>query len=69
MSRFWPMLGQTIADSTEGFIKEQKLNCYLERGIIKVILKGGTEGLEFKMWRPITLLSQIYMIISGVIAG
>ena len=30
MSRFWPMLGQTIADSTEGYIKEQKLDCYLE---------------------------------------
>ena len=56
MSRFWPMLGQTIADSTEGFIKEQKLNCYLERGIIKVILKGDTDGSELTMWRPITLL-------------
>ena len=34
-----------------------------------VILKGGTDGSELKMWRPITLLSQIYKLISGVIAG
>ena len=64
MSRFW-----LFADSTDGYIKEQKLNCYLERGIIKVILKGGTDGSELKIWRPITLLSQIYKLISGVIAG
>ena len=34
-----------------------------------MILKGGTDGSELKMWRPITLLSQIYKLISGVIAG
>ena len=44
MSRFWSMIGQTIADATEGYIKDQKLNSFLERGIIKVILKGGTDG-------------------------
>ena len=69
MSRFWSMIGQTIADATEEYIQNQKLNSFLERGIIKVILKGGTDGSELKMWRPITLLSQIYKLISGVIAG
>ena len=32
-------------------------------------MKGGTKGEELKNWRPITLLSQIYKLISGVIAG
>ena len=37
--------------------------------MIKVIQKGDTTGEELKNWRPITLLSQIYKFISGVIAG
>ena len=40
----------------------------MERGLIKVIKKGGTDGEELKNWRPITLLSQIYKLISGVVA-
>ena len=41
----------------------------MERGLIKVIKKGGTTGEELKNWRPITLLSQIFKLISGVIAA
>ena len=63
------MIGKTINDATQIFIKEQKLNIFLERGIIKVLRKGETKGEELKNWRPITLLSQIYKLISGVIAG
>ena len=36
------MIGKTINDATQIFIKEQKLNIFLERGIIKVLMKGGT---------------------------
>ena len=50
-------------------MKEQKLNVFLERGIIIVLMKGGTKGEELKSWRPITLLSQTYKLISGMIAG
>ena len=32
-------------------------------------MKGVTKGEELKNWRPITLLSQIYKLINGVIAG
>ena len=41
----------------------------MDRGLIKVIQKRDTDGKELKNWRPITLLSQIYKLISGVIAG
>ena len=41
----------------------------MDRGLIKVIKKGGTTGEELKNWRPIMLLSQIYKLISGVIEG
>ena len=41
----------------------------MDRGLIKVIQKDDTDGKEMKNWRPITLLSQIYKLISGVIAG
>ena len=69
LTRFWPMIGKTINDATQIFIREEELNVFLERGIIKVLMKGGTKGEELKNWRPITLLSQIYKLISGVIAG
>ena len=69
LTRFWPMMGKMINDATQIFIKDQKLNLFLERGIIKVLMRGGTKGEELKTWRPITLLSQIYKLISGVIAG
>ena len=32
-------------------------------------MKGGTKWEELKNWIPITILSQIYKLISGVIAG
>ena len=41
----------------------------MERGLIKVIQKGDTTGETLNNWRPITLLSQVYKLISGVIAG
>ena len=50
------MIGKTINDAMQILIKEQKLKVFLERGIIKVLMKGGTEGEELKNWRPITLL-------------
>ena len=57
------MVGKAINDAKQIFIREQKL------GIIKVLIKGGWSGEELKNWRPIPLLSQIYKLISGVIAG
>ena len=58
-----------ITQSTEIYIECEKLNSFMDRGLIKVIKKGDTTGEELKNWRPITLLSQIYKLISGVIAG
>ena len=40
LTRFWPMIGKTINDATQIFIKEQKLNIFLKRGIIKVLRKS-----------------------------
>ena len=59
------MIGKTINDATQIFIKEQKLNVFLEIGIIRVLMKGETKGEKLKNWRSIT----IYKLISGVIAG
>ena len=42
------MIGKTINDATQIFIKNQELNVFLERGIIKVLMKGGTKGEELK---------------------
>ena len=42
---------------------------FLYRGIIKILIKGGTKGEELKNWSPVKLLSQIYKLMSGVIAG
>ena len=58
------MIGKTIYYAQKTFIENEKLNEFLESGIIKVLQKGGTNGELVKDWRPITLLSQIYKLIS-----
>ena len=40
------MIGKSINYATQIFIKEQKLNIFLERGFIKVLRKGGTSEEE-----------------------
>ena len=50
LTRFWPMIGKTINDATQIFIEDQKLNVFLERGIIKVLIKGETKGEELTNW-------------------
>ena len=67
--RFWKFLGTTITQATEIYVEREKLNSFMDRGLIKVIQKGDTIGEELKNCRPITLLSQIYKLISGVMAG
>ena len=68
LTRFWKMIGKTIYYAQKTFIEKEKLNEFLESGIIKILQKGGTKGELIKDWRPITLLSQIYKLISGVVA-
>ena len=69
LTRYWRLLGKRIADAADIFVKKEKLNTILYRGMIKVIQKRETTGETLNNWRPITLLSQIYKLISGVIAG
>ena len=68
LTRFWSKIGVIITDAINIFISRNELNAFLDRGIIKVIKKSGTTGEEYKNWRPITLLSQIYKIFSGTVA-
>ena len=68
LTRFWSMIGKTIYYAQRTFIENEKLNEFLDSGLIKILQKGGTNGELIKDWRPITLLSQIYKLISGVVA-
>ena len=68
LTRYWSMLGQTIQYAQKTFIAKKKLIKFLDRGLIKILQKGRTKGEMIKDWRPITLLSQIYKLISGVVA-
>ena len=68
LTRFWNKMGRIITDAINIFISRNELNAFLDRGIIKVIKKSGTSGEDYKNWRPITLLSQIYKIFSGTVA-
>ena len=54
--RFWTFLGTTITQATEIYVEREKLNSFMDRGLIKVIQKGDTTGEELKNWHPITLL-------------
>ena len=67
--RFWRLIGKTITQASEIFVEKVKLNSFMDCKLIKVKQKGDTTGEEFKNWHPITLLSQIYKLISGVVAG
>ena len=67
--RFWKLIGKTITNASTIFIEKEKLNSFMDRGLIKVIQKGDTTGEDLKNWRPITFLSQIYKLTSGVVAG
>ena len=58
-----------IKDTLNIFIGRGELDSFLDQGIIKVIKKSGTNGANFKNWRPITLLSQVYKLFSGVVAA
>ena len=66
--RFWNMIGPTIYHAQKIFIDKEQLNEFLDTCLIKVLKKGGTKGELIKDWRPITLLSQIYKLISGAVA-
>ena len=61
------MIGPTIYQYQKIFMQKEKLNGFLDTRLSKVLNKGGTKGKLLKDWRPITLLSQIYKLISGVL--
>ena len=69
LTRYWDILKNTIHKSTSYFIEKQQMNRYLEKGLIKIIPKNGKDLKVIGDWRPITLLSQIYKLISGVRAN
>ena len=46
--RFWNQIGSTIAQASEIYVSREKLNNFMDRGLIKVIKKGGTTGEELK---------------------
>ena len=59
----------TIKNATDFFISITKFNRYLKKGLIKIIPKTGKDLKVIGDWRPITLLSQIYKVISGAMAN
>ena len=44
LQRYWNMIGPTIYNAQKIFISEEKLNNFLETGLIKLLKKGGTKG-------------------------
>ena len=40
LTRFWRIIGKTITQATAIFVEKQKLNSFMDRGLIKVIQKG-----------------------------
>jgi hypothetical protein len=44
LTRFWSMIGKTIYYAQKTLIKKEKLNEFLESGIIKILQKGETNG-------------------------
>ena len=62
--RYWKLIGITNY-CNRNLCGKGKMNSFMERGLIKVIKKDDTDGKDMQNWHTITLLSQIYKLISG----
>ena len=51
LTRFWSMIGKTIYYAQRTFIENEKLNEFLDSGLIKILQKGGTKGELIKDWK------------------
>jgi exonuclease III len=65
---FWPLIGPLLTLSANESMREGELSNTFRNGIIKLIPKK-KESARIGDWRPITLLSCGYKLISGVIAN
>jgi hypothetical protein len=64
----WDFLKTPIRKMANTGFKQGFLSPTLRRGLIKLIPKGKNKS-RVEDWRPITLLTTSYKIISGVVAG
>lgn len=66
---FWIKLKYFITDGMNSCFKKGKLSTTLRQCIITCIPKGTKDRKLLKNWRPISLLSVVYKLISGAIAN
>ena len=66
---FWSKLKNFYFNSIQHAITTKQLSCTLRQGIITLIPKGKKDRTLLTNWRPITLLSVWYKILSGVYAA
>jgi hypothetical protein len=68
MKKFWNIIGPILTKAMNESIREGELSINFRTGLIKIIpKKGNAEKIE--EWRPITLLSCAYKVISGAVAN
>ena len=66
---FWCKLKYFIVNTANWCFKMQSLPTSLQQCIITCLPKGNKDRRQIKNWRPISLLSVVYKLISGVIAN
>ena len=65
---FWGKLKYFVLRSALSTYKNEKMSCSLRHCIISCIPKGDKDRTLLKNWRPISLLSVVYKMLSTVIA-
>jgi Reverse transcriptase (RNA-dependent DNA polymerase) len=67
IKKFWELIGELLTKAANEGIREGEFSNNFRTGLIRIIPKKG-DCTKIEDWRPITLLSCSYKIISGAVA-
>jgi hypothetical protein len=68
IKKFWSILGPLLVKATNEGIRDGEFSLNFRTGMIKIIPKKGNAE-KIGDWRPITLLSCSYKVVSGAVAN
>jgi Reverse transcriptase (RNA-dependent DNA polymerase) len=67
LNKYWDLIGEILTKAANKGIREGEFSTNFRTGLIRIIPKKG-DCKRIEDWRPITLLSCSYKVVSGVVA-